>query len=60
MASTDVSSNTSTQTPHSGCSVAFGRGVTTAEAGSARRLQLAVHDNDAAREDLIGRGVEVS
>ena len=37
---------------HSGCSVAFGKGVTTAEAGSARRLLLAVHDIDAARDDL--------
>jgi catechol 2,3-dioxygenase-like lactoylglutathione lyase family enzyme len=45
---------------HSGCSVAFGKGVTTAEAGSARRLLLAVHDIEAARDDLIGRGVEVS
>jgi catechol 2,3-dioxygenase-like lactoylglutathione lyase family enzyme len=45
---------------HSGCSVAFGKGITTAEPGSARRLLLAVHNIDAARDDLIGRGVEVS
>jgi catechol 2,3-dioxygenase-like lactoylglutathione lyase family enzyme len=46
--------------PHSLCSVAFGKGLTTAEPGSARRLLLVVHDIDAARADLISRGVEVS
>ncbi|HWX97523.1 MAG TPA: VOC family protein [Solirubrobacteraceae bacterium] len=46
--------------PHSSCSIAFGQGLTTAEPGSAQRLELVVHDIDAAREDLIGRGVEVS
>jgi catechol 2,3-dioxygenase-like lactoylglutathione lyase family enzyme len=45
---------------HSGCSIAFGKGLTTAEPGSAQRLELAVTDIDAAREDLISRGVEVS
>jgi len=45
--------------PGSGCSIAFGKGLTTAEPGSAQRLELAVYDIDAAREDLIGRGVEV-
>ena len=45
---------------HSACSVAFGQGVTTAEPGSAQRLILAVSDVDAAREDLLRRGVEVS
>ena len=45
---------------HSSCSVAFGKGVTTAEPGSARRLLLVVSDIDAARADLIDRGVEVS
>jgi catechol 2,3-dioxygenase-like lactoylglutathione lyase family enzyme len=45
---------------HSGCSVSFGTGLTAAEPGSARRLLLAVHDIDAARDDLTGRGVEVS
>jgi catechol 2,3-dioxygenase-like lactoylglutathione lyase family enzyme len=45
---------------HSTCSVAFGRGVTTAEPGSARRLILAVSDIDPAREDLLSRGIEVS
>jgi catechol 2,3-dioxygenase-like lactoylglutathione lyase family enzyme len=48
-------------TPYqSACSVAFGKGLTTAEPGSARRLLLIVSDINAARDDLIGRGVEVS
>jgi catechol 2,3-dioxygenase-like lactoylglutathione lyase family enzyme len=46
--------------PHSECSVSFGAGLTTAEPGSARRLLLAVDDIDAAREELIGRGADVS
>jgi catechol 2,3-dioxygenase-like lactoylglutathione lyase family enzyme len=46
--------------PRSQCSIAFGKGVTTAEPGSAERLELVVYDIDAAREDLIGRGAEVS
>jgi catechol 2,3-dioxygenase-like lactoylglutathione lyase family enzyme len=45
---------------HSECSIAFGKGLTTAAPGSAQRLELVVSDIDAAREDLIGRGVEVS
>jgi catechol 2,3-dioxygenase-like lactoylglutathione lyase family enzyme len=46
--------------PHSSCSIAFGKGVTTAQPGSARRLLLVVSDIDAARSDLVDRGVEVS
>src|SRR3954452_2647589 len=46
--------------PHSSCSIHFGKGLTTAEPGSADRLLLAVEDIDAARADLVGRGVEVS
>jgi catechol 2,3-dioxygenase-like lactoylglutathione lyase family enzyme len=46
--------------PRSSCSIAFGKGLTTAEPGSAQRLELVVHDIDAAREDLISRGAEVS
>ena len=46
--------------PHSACSVSFGKGVTTAEPGSAQRLILAVDDIDAAREALVRRGAEVS
>jgi catechol 2,3-dioxygenase-like lactoylglutathione lyase family enzyme len=44
----------------SACSIAFGKGVTTAAPGSAQRLILAVTDIEAAREDLVARGVEVS
>ena len=46
--------------PHSACSIAFGKGLTTAAPGSAERLILAVHDIDPAREELIRRGIEVS
>jgi catechol 2,3-dioxygenase-like lactoylglutathione lyase family enzyme len=46
--------------PGSACSIAFGKGLTTAEPGSAQGLELAAYDIDAAREDLVGRGVEVS
>jgi catechol 2,3-dioxygenase-like lactoylglutathione lyase family enzyme len=42
------------------CSVAFGTGFTNAEPGSAERLEIVVSDIEAARDDLIGRGVEVS
>ena len=45
---------------HSSCSVAFGKGVTTDEPGSVQRLILAVYDIDAARADLVSRGVEIS
>lgn len=46
--------------PHSGCSIAFGKGLITTEPGTIQRLLLVVYDIDAAREDLINRGVEVS
>lgn len=46
--------------PHSQCSIHFGKGITDAQPGSVKRLLLAVEDIDAAREDLISRGVEVS
>jgi catechol 2,3-dioxygenase-like lactoylglutathione lyase family enzyme len=46
--------------PHSGCSIQVGKGGTTAEPGSAQGLILVVDDIDAARDDLISRGVEVS
>src|SRR5918996_5705529 len=46
--------------PRSACSIHFGKGITTAEPGSVQRLVLAVDDIDAAREELLGRGVEVS
>ena len=46
--------------PHSGCSIAFGKGLTTAEPGSAKRLMLIVDDVDAARRDVARCGAEVS
>ena len=46
--------------PHSACSIAFGKGLTSGAPGSVQRLLLAVDDIDAAREDLVSRGVEVS
>jgi catechol 2,3-dioxygenase-like lactoylglutathione lyase family enzyme len=46
--------------PRSPCSIQFGKGGTSAEPGSAQKTFLVVSDIDAAREDLIGRGVEVS
>jgi catechol 2,3-dioxygenase-like lactoylglutathione lyase family enzyme len=46
--------------PHSNASISFGKGLTTAEPGSVQRLELVVDDIDAARQDLIGRGVDVS
>jgi catechol 2,3-dioxygenase-like lactoylglutathione lyase family enzyme len=46
--------------PHSQCSIHFGKGLTGAEPGSAKRLILAVKDIHAARDDLVRRGVEVS
>ena len=45
--------------PHSQCSIHFGTGLTAAAPGSADRLLLAVKDIEAARDDLIGRGVDV-
>jgi predicted enzyme related to lactoylglutathione lyase len=46
--------------PHSACSIQFGRGRTNAEPGSAQGMYLVVSDIDAAREDLVRRGVMVS
>ena len=46
--------------PHSGCSVQFGKGARPAEPGSAYGMILVVKDIDAARSDLINRGVDVS
>jgi catechol 2,3-dioxygenase-like lactoylglutathione lyase family enzyme len=45
--------------PRSDASIILGKGVTSVRAGSAE-LVLAVDDIDAARDDLIGRGVNVS
>lgn len=46
--------------PGSGCSVIFGDGLTTAAPGSVDALQLSVYDIDAARDDLLARGVDVT
>ncbi|MFB7600193.1 VOC family protein [Streptomyces sp. NPDC056160] len=46
--------------PGSGCSVIFGDGVTQAEPGTLHGLHLVVTDIEAARQELAGRGVEVS
>lgn len=46
--------------PGSECSVIFGKNVTAAAPGSAQGLYLIVSDIDAARNDLLGRGVKVS
>src|SRR3954454_13978102 len=45
---------------HSSCSIAFGKGLTTAKPGSMQRLEPVVSDIHPARDDLISRGVEVS
>jgi catechol 2,3-dioxygenase-like lactoylglutathione lyase family enzyme len=41
-------------------SIIFGTGVTAAEPGSVAALVLAVHDIEAARAELVARGVDVS
>jgi len=46
--------------PGSPCSIHFGKGLTTAVPGSAQSLYLVVLDIEAARAELIGRGVDVS
>jgi predicted enzyme related to lactoylglutathione lyase len=46
--------------PHSQCSIQFGRGRTNAAPGSAQGMILVVGDIDAARDDLISRGVDMS
>ena len=45
--------------PGSGCSITIGTGITTSEPGSYDGLQLVVRDIEAARAELIGRGVDV-
>jgi catechol 2,3-dioxygenase-like lactoylglutathione lyase family enzyme len=46
--------------PRSQCSIHFGKGLTAMEPGSLDRLYLAVQNIDAAREDLVRRGIDVS
>jgi len=46
--------------PGSGCSVIFGKNVTPAAPGSTQGLYLIVSELEAARKDLLDRGVEIS
>jgi predicted enzyme related to lactoylglutathione lyase len=46
--------------PGSEASIIFGKGLTTAAPGSAQGLYLAVTDIEAARAELVDRGIEVS
>ena len=46
--------------PGSGCSIIFGNNVTAAAPGSVQGLHLIVADIEAARDDLIRRGIEMS
>jgi catechol 2,3-dioxygenase-like lactoylglutathione lyase family enzyme len=46
--------------PGSSCSVIFGKGITSAVPGSEQGLYLIVSDIEAARAELVDRGVEVS
>ena len=46
--------------PGSPCSVIFGKGITAAVPGSVQGLFLIVSDIEAARAELLGRGVDVS
>src|ERR1700710_1020271 len=45
--------------PGSGCSIQFGTALSAAAPGSAQSVYLVVDDIDAARKELISRGVEV-
>jgi catechol 2,3-dioxygenase-like lactoylglutathione lyase family enzyme len=46
--------------PGSACSITFGKGITDAEPGSVKGLQLVVDDVKQARAELVERGVEAS
>lgn len=46
--------------PGSNCSISIGKGLSDAQPGSARGLQLVVDDIHAARAELVERGVEVT
>jgi catechol 2,3-dioxygenase-like lactoylglutathione lyase family enzyme len=45
--------------PGSACSIAIGEGITEAAPGSVQGMQIVVSDIDAARTELLERGVEV-
>jgi predicted enzyme related to lactoylglutathione lyase len=46
--------------PGSACSIALGKGVTDAPPGSVQGMQMTVPDVNAARAELVERGVEAS
>jgi predicted enzyme related to lactoylglutathione lyase len=46
--------------PGSACSISIGKGVTDAEPGSVKGMQVVVTDIEAAHKDLTARGIEVS
>jgi predicted enzyme related to lactoylglutathione lyase len=46
--------------PGSACSISLGTGITDAEPGSVRGMQMVVADIDAAHAELVERGVDVS
>ena len=46
--------------PGSACSIAIGEGLSEMAPGSLKGLQMVIADADAARAELIGRGVEAS
>ena len=46
--------------PGSACSIAIGKGITDAAPGSVAGLQMVVPDIEAARDELVKRGAEVS
>ena len=46
--------------PGSACSIAIGTGMSDAAPGSVKSMQLVVSDIEAARAELVERGVEVS
>ena len=46
--------------PGSACSISIGKGITQAAPGSVQGLHLVVSDIDAARAELVARGVDVS
>ena len=46
--------------PGSACSIALGKGIIDSPPGSLQSLQMVVADIDAARAELVERGVEVS
>lgn len=45
--------------PGSACSIAFGEGLTEAEPGSVKGMQMVVEDAEAARKHLTDRGLDL-